>query len=300
MITQLGKSASIPKFGGDTRMNSTIRIPIILGRCVAMASLTLLPGCSTSISSQGGIMRANADTVAKIQVCVPTKRIYFTELQLDRLENHPNFTRYSKQQLELAPKTIRRVAPRDDPRVINDPRVVKGYGLAGEMILNTSGLYSAGTAFMSVKDSTTSHQPVYEMGHEYPASNYVAISVRLVNADVEQGVKAPTYWFKLPANISADGFSGWFPPHSMEKDPSSTSFWYRLTQRGDLPIHPVDVDPPKMRIKLLKSRPAHNDPTIDSLPALTTARLTLKTATGGPDFVYEFVAKTNEVIPSCD
>jgi hypothetical protein len=263
-----------------------------------------LLSCSMNGTAQSPNASSNADIEVRIQVCIPTKRIYFDDVRLERLENHPQFTRYSEQQLELAPKTIRRAAPSSDPRVTGDPSVIRNYGINFGEVLNRSGLYSDGSGFMPLRDSTTADQPVYEKGYGYPAKNYVAMHVRIPEGDMGQGARVPTYWFRLPGTIPADGFSDWFPPASMESGSttgsSSTPVWYRLTHGGDLPIYPVSADAPKMRVTLLRQKPTHNDPTTDFLPALTTARLRLRTATSGPQFVYEFVSKTNEVVPKCD
>ncbi|SFU32221.1 hypothetical protein SAMN05216350_101311 [Polaromonas sp. YR568] len=256
-------------------------------------------GYSTNVASQGSATQAKAEQEVRIQVCVPSKRIYFNDLELDQLENHPNFTRYSKQQLELAPKTIRRVAPIDDPRVMNDPRAVKSYGINFAEALNRAGGFSMSSGFMPVEDSTISGQPVYEKGYGFPAKNYIAIRVALLNADVQSGTTSPTFWFKLPSTISADKFSDWLPPVSTESEPSSSQFWYGLSNGKDLPIQAIPANAPKIRVSLRKSRQPHTDPATDFLPALTTARLKLRTATSGSQFVYEFVAKTNEVIPDC-
>lgn len=237
----------------------------------------------------------DANTEVRIQVCLPTKRIYFNDLELDRLENHPLFTKYSQQQLELASKTIRRVATSSDARAIHT------YGISFGEVLIRSGQFSDGSGFMPLKDSTVADQPVYERGSGYPAQNYVAMHVRLP----EQG-KGPeggvTYWFTLPKTIPDDRFTAWFNPVSMESERATVSerIWWKLTHGGDMAIYPVSVDPPKMRVTLLKRRAEHNDPTIDTLPALTTARMKYKTATSDQQFVYEFVPKANEAIPGCD
>ncbi|WP_457278697.1 hypothetical protein [Polaromonas sp. P5_D5] len=262
---------------------------------VLVLSMTL--GCATNAQSQGTTPQAEPEV--RVQVCVPGKRIYFNDLELDQLENHPMFTRYSKQQLELAPKTIRRAAPFDDPRVVNDPRSVRSYGISFGEALNRDGGFSFGAGFVPVEDSTISGQPVYEKGYGYPARNYVAIRVALLNADIEPGASAPTFWFRLPSIVSADKFSNWLPPVSVESEPSKSQFWYGLSHGRDLPIQEVPADAPKIRVVLRKNRQTHTDPATDVLPALTTARLRLRTATSGSQFVYEFVAKTNEVIPDC-
>lgn len=263
--------------------------------------LAVLHGWSTNALPDDNPSHANAKV--RIQVCVPTKRVYFNDLRLDQLENHPQFTRYSPQQLELAPKTIRRVAPSDDPRVANDPRVIRSYGIDFGEVLKRSGLFSDSSGFMPVKDSTVADQPVYEKGYGYPAQEYVAMHLRL--PDMESGPEGNvTYWFKLPKSISMDTFTDWFAPTSMETrqtgERERRPMWWVLTHGGELRINPVPINGPKMRVMLHKPSAQHNDPTNDSLPALTTARLKLKAATSGRQFVYEFVAKSNEAIPKCD
>jgi len=274
----------------------------IFNRSLGLSVLAILQWWSTNALPQVDAHRSGARTEVRIQVCVPTKRIYFNDLQLDQLENHPQFTKYSQQQLELAPKTIRRVAPSNDPRVTNDPAVIQSYGVGFGEVLKRSGQFSDSAGFMPLRDSTVADQPVYEKGYGYPAQDYVAMHLRLPDRE-----RAPegrvTYWFKLPKNISADTFTDWFAPVSMETEEIAKRerpIWWKLTHGGELPIHPVSADAPKMRVMLHERHAQHNDPTSDSLPALTTARLRLRTATSGPQFVYEFVAKSNEAIPKCD
>ena len=267
------------------------------GRCLGLYVLMALQGCSTYPLGWGGDTRSNGKAEVRIQVCVPTQRIYFDDLELDRLENHLLFTKYSQEQLELAPKTIRRVAPSSDTRVNRE------YGIQFGEVKKQSG-YSFSSGFIHLKDSTTADQPVYDNGYGYPAQSYVAMSVRLPDQNRGPEVNAITYWFRLPETIPADSFSDWFPPVSMEsaltRGKSRTPVWYRLTYGGDLPIHPVSADAPKMRVTILRQNVGHNDPTSDSLPALTTARMKYRTATSGQQFVYEFVPKANESIPKCD
>lgn len=273
------------------------------GRCVALSVFMVLQGCSTNPAGGNSDTLSYANAEVRIQVCLPTKRIYFNDLELDRLENHPQFTKYSPQQLERAPKTIRRVATSSDPRVTNDPRVIHVYGIGFGKVLIRSGQFSDGAGFMPLKDSTVADQPVYESGYGYPAQNYVAMHVRI--PDREKGPEGRvTYWFKLPKTISADRFTDWFNPDSMEaertKGGDRLPIWWKLTHGGDLPIYPVSADAPKMRVTLLKRHAEHNDPTSDPLPALTTARMKYRKATSDQQFVYEFVPKANEVIPKCD
>lgn len=267
--------------------------------CLGLSVFMALQGCSTKLAVWSSDTPSDANAEVWIQVCLPTKRIYFNDLELDQLENHPLFTKYSQQQLELAPKTVRRVAASNDPRVTGDSRVINDYGIGFGEVLIRSGQFSNGSGFMPLKDSTVANQPVYEQGYGYPAQNYVAMHVRL--PDLEKGVKDHvTYWFKLPKTISTDSFTDWFNPISMENEQTRGSerlpIWWKLTHGGELPIYPVSADAPKMRITLLRHHTEHNDPTSDSLPALTTARMKYRTATS----VYEFVPKANEAISKCD
>lgn len=254
-----------------------------------------LTSCSASILAQSST-RSDVNAELRLQVCVPTKRIYFNDMQLDPLENHPQFTRYSQEELALAPKTIRRVAPSNDPRVANDPSVDRDYVISfGEVRRigeRRDVQYSAGSGWMPLRDSTIADQPVYEKRFMHSAREYVAVSVRLPGPDM------PTYWFRLPKNIAFESFSGWLPPASMESDRaarSDESIWYRLTRGADLPIYPVSGEPPKIRVALRKGREKNDDPTTDSLPALTTARMRNRAAN-----VYEFVPKAVEAISKCD
>lgn len=274
-------------------MSYLIRIHDILslGRGIGCSAILVLLGCSTSAAGPNVNAKSDDNAEVRVQICLPAKRIYFNDLELDRLENHPMFTKYSPQQLELAPKIIRRVA------ASNDPKAIQVNGVSFGEVLIRSGQFSDGSGFMPIKDSTVANQPVYERGYGYPVQNYVAIHVRL--PDREKGQEGNvTYWFTLPKTIPDDRFTVWLDPVSME--PAGGQLWWKLTHGGDLVIYPVSADPPKMRVTLRKRQVEHNDPTTDTLPALTTARLKYQTATSDQQFVYQFVPKSNETIPACD
>lgn len=256
--------------------------------------LSLL-GCSTVPDGTGAIRKPIADAELRIQICVPSKRVYFSDLVLDELQNHPLFTKYSPEQLARAPNTVRRITNSDDPRAI------KTYSISfGEVLFQ--GMFSDISGMSPVQDSTVGHQPVYEQGYAYPAKEYVAIHVRLPASEIGPEGKV-TYWFKLPKTIPNQGFTAWQSPVSMEPDRSEDSagnkLWWRLTHGGDLTIYPVGAESPKMRVSLQRRLSGHSDPATDTLPALTTARMKYKTATSDRQFVNEFVPKTNEVIPDC-
>jgi hypothetical protein len=274
-------------------MSYSMRIPNIHNycRCIIIAVVMAMQGCSTA---QRNIdTQSEASTEVRIQVCLPTKRVYFNDLELDRLENHPLFTKYSQQQLELAPKTIRRV------KSSSDPNAIRSYGIGYGEVLIRSRQFSDGSGFMPLRDSTVANQPVYEQGYGYPAQNYVAMHVRLPDVDkVPEG--RVTYWFTLPKIVPNDSFTTWLPPVSMEPEGERLPNWWKLTHGGDMAIFPVSPDPPKMRFSLRKPHAEHNDPTTDTLPALTTARIRYKTATTSQQFVYEFIPKADEAIPACD
>ncbi|MDR3370402.1 hypothetical protein [Rhodoferax sp.] len=273
-----------------------IRMPDIqsLGRGIGCSAILVLLGCSTSPIGLNGNVKSNAKADVRIQICLPAKRIYFNDLELDRLENHPLFTKYSPKQLELAPKVIRRVA------ASSDLRAIQVYGLGYGEVLTQSGHFSDSSGFMPIKDSTVANQPVYERGYGYPAQDYVAIHVRL--PDREKGPEGNvTYWFTLPKTIPDDKFTVWLNPVSMEPDSATgVGLWWKLTHGGKLALYPVQNDPPKLRVTLQNRQAEHKDPTTDTLPALTTARLKYRTASSDQQFVYEFVPKSNEAIPACD
>ena len=253
--------------------------------------MVVLQACSTNPRIVGTQSDANAEV--RVQVCLPVKRIYFNDLVLERLENHPLFTKYSQQQLELAPKTIRRVAASFDSRAIQT------YGISSGEVLIRDRLFSDGTGFMPIYDSTIANQPVYERGYGYPASNYVAIHVRLPETEMGSEGRV-TYWFVLPKSIPSDRFTDWFKPVSMESKDQQPQLWWKLTHGGDLAIYPVSADSPKMRVSLMQRQKKHDDPTVDTLPALTTARIKYRTATSDQQFVYQFVPQAAEAVPPCD
>ncbi len=245
------------------------------------------------MAQQDGKTHSDVNLEVRIQICLPTKRIYFNDIELDRLENHPQFTKYSPEQLELAPKSIRRVASSIDPNAL------RTYGINYGEVLLRSGRYSDGSGFMPLRGSTVANQPVFELGYGYPANAYIAVHVRIPEPD--QGPEGRViYWFKLPSVVPTDSFSTWLSPVSMEPDGRLRPIWFRLTHGEDMEVFPVSALPQKMRVSLGKRNDAHNDPTNDTLPALTTARMKYKTTTSSQQFVYEFVAKANEPIPACD
>jgi hypothetical protein len=279
------------------QMSYFIKVPNIINisRWIGLSIFLMLQSCSTNKFSTHD--NFNSDMEAQIQVCLPTKRVYFKDITLDQLENHPLFTKYSQQQLQLAPKTVRRV---DNS---NDHRAIRAYGIGFGAVLIRDGQFSDGSGFLPLRDSTVSNQPVYEQKHGYPARNYVAIHVNIPDSDKETEDRV-TYWFTLPKNIPNDRFTDWLNPISMEPEKEKNGhpkIWWRLTHGEAMIIYPVSIDSPKMRVLLKKNiKEEHNDPAADTLPALTTARIKYKTATSGRDFVYEFIPKNDQSIPTCD
>lgn len=274
-------------------MSRSIQIsPIrVLCRFIGLPILVVLQACSTNPRNIG--TQSDAGGEVRVQVCLPAKRIYFNDLVLERLENHPLLTKYSQQQLELAPKAIRRVA------VSNDSRAIQTYGISFGEVLIRDGVFSDGVGFMPIYDSTMANQPVYERGYGYPASNYVAIHVRLPEA--EMGPEGPvTYWFSLPKDIPIDRFTDWFKPVSIESKDQQQQLRWKLTHGENLATYPVPPSSPKMRVSLMRRQKKHDDPTVDTLPALTTARIKYRTATSDQQFVYQFVPQAAESVPSCD
>ena len=87
-------------------MSYSIKMPTIrrIYRFICLTFIVVLLGCSTNPRNVETQLGANAEV--RVQVCLPGKRVYFNDLALERLENHPLFTNYSQQQLELAPKAI--------------------------------------------------------------------------------------------------------------------------------------------------------------------------------------------------
>jgi hypothetical protein len=260
--------------------------------------LVLLIGIAGCVA-ESRVSYYNSNAKVRIQVCLPNKRVYFKDIILDKLENHPLFTEYSQQQIKIAPRTIRRVKNSEDPRVIHN------YGIGLEEVLFRDGMHSASTSFIPLHDSTVSDQPVYERARGRSAQEYVAIGVYVIDKSNASESRVE-YWFRLPKNIPNDRFTDWFDPISMEgKDKyQNPSISWKLTHGKDLTSYPASADSPKMRVSFKKNFQdfpgKHDDPTVDILPALTTARMKYRTTTSGKDFVYEFVEKTNDVIPACD
>ena len=65
-----------------------------------------------------------------------------------------------------------------------------------------------------------------------------------------------------------------------------------------MPIYPLSAPPLKMRAMLVKRYIAHDDPTSDYLPALTTARTKYKAR--DPQALHEFLPESRVAIPKCD
>jgi hypothetical protein len=280
-------------YATTSQIHHSIKLPYVhkFLRPIGLAAVFVLQGCAAQQGSLNPNLDADAKTDVTVQVCLPFKRVYFNDIVLERLENHPLFTEYSPQELALAPKTIRRVANSSDPRAIHE------YGIGFGEVLNREGVLSDGGGFMSLQDSTIADQPVYEQGYGYPARNYIAMHVRLPANDTQSQV---TYWFELPKYVPSDKFSDWFKSISMEPEDQRLPGWWKLTHGQGLTMYPVPTDSPRMRVTLMPLRAKHKDPTIDTLPALTTARIKFKTPTSDKQFVYEFVPASKGAIPACD
>lgn len=264
----------------------------IFSYCLGLWTIVALQACSTNIRSIDSQLGANAEV--RIQVCLPNKKVNFDELVIDKLENHPLFTKYSSEQIELAPKTIRRVV------TSGDPKAIRVYWIGFGEVLIRDGQFSDSTGVMPLQDSTVADQPVYESGYGYPVRDYVAMHVRIPDAEKEAEDRV-TYWFVLQKNIPNDKFSEWIMPISMEPEGQRQPMLWKLTHGGNLEINAVPSESPKMRFSLMERQTTkHDDPKIDTLPALTTARMKFKTTTSSQQFVYEFVPKANESIPACN
>ena len=250
--------------------------------------VALIQGCAIKSPIKG----LSPDVHARIQVCLPTKIVKFTDIVIDEVGNHPLFPHYSKEQLEAAPKTIRRVTKSNAPHAIKDLTIPFGD------VLNQDGVFSEGGGHISLIDSTVEDQPVFEPGFTRPARVYLAVRVSGPDPRPGQGGRV-NYWFNLPQHLPTGEFTEWFSPVSMEPEGLQKPVGWVLVHGGAMAIYPVFGDVPKIRISLAKLANKHTDPATDSLPALTTARLRFKTAESNQNFVYEFVGKTGDVIPSC-
>lgn len=262
-----------------------------INRYFALSLFIALQAFSTS--QRNSDVQVNANKVIRVQICLPKSRVYFNEIVLERLENHPQLTNYSLQQLELAPKIIRRVA------YSSDPMAIKVYGIGFGEVLVQDGIFSQLSGFVGLQDSTVANQSIYEPGYRYPASEYIAMDAHLPKTEREAGNEV-AYWFVLPKSIPETGFTDWFIPISMEAKNHQAGLGWRLVHGGKLEIYPVSIDPPKMRVSLMERYVKHIDPLSDVLPALTTARIKYRTAASSQQFAYEFVPKSSAEIPACD
>lgn len=258
--------------------------------CIVLFGVITAQGCATT--EQFNRSRVGATDHVRIQICLPTKIVKFDAIVLDRLENHPNYTHYSAQQLDLAPKTVRRLAPSSDPRAI------KSISIPFEEVRNRSGIFSQGGGSISLRDSTMADQPVFEAGHTFPAKDYIAFNVNAPDPRPAATGRV-NYWYVLPKDIPVGVFSKWLKPVAMELEGQKTSIGWTLVHGGKLLTSPVIGDPPRMRASLAEL-PKHGlNPRTDELPALTTARKKFRKPDSGPDFVYEFVEQSEGVIPDC-
>ncbi len=235
-----------------------------------------------------------------VQVCIPNKRIYFDTIHVENVKNHP-ITKYSSQELALAPKTIRRVASFSDTRLAKDPRGTREVSIPFTDVTRNRFVASTSSSHIAIADSTTSGQPIYEIRLMTPASDYVGLEVVLPK-EGHEGNKNNHYWFKLPSSISKKEFSGWYSPASMESGMStneSLSVERETISGRKMPIYPVDKYSPKMRV-ILKLRERHDNPVNDYLPAITTAKNKFEKPNITSEFFKEFVPQENENVPSCN
>ncbi|MEM8511658.1 hypothetical protein RCH14_000949 [Massilia sp. MP_M2] len=259
---------------------------------VGLCGILILQGCNTA--EQANPWKASSTKHVRIQVCLPTKVVKFEDLVLNRLENHPTSPQrpYSQAELEIAPKTVRRMVPVESPRAIDSPL------LPYEQVRKRSG-FSIGRRLISLEDSTIADQPVFEEGFTQPVSELVAFAV-LIRGKETKADEATQYWYTLPKEIPVGVFSGWLAPISMIPPGYSPHPSFSLTRGGMLPIFPVHGDTPKMRVSLVEPPTYKRSPATDFLPALYTARTKFKSDDSGRFFVYEFVEKSGERIPACE
>lgn len=246
-------------------------------------------GCSNKQQHLGAQFEPN--TVVRIQVCVPDKQVYFKDIVLDEVENHPKTTKYSPEQLNLAPKTVKRVDTSS-----NDPKAIDRYWIGFGEIRNHNGIQSSGGGAISLRASTVSNQPVFgNGGYGAPPQDYLALTVDLMNTPSRNRI---IYWYKPPNTIPVGRFTSWLSPTSTTPKKNYTDSRDKLFRQEGIYASTIPNNAPKMRFSLespLKRR-KHDDPTVDNLPALTTARKYYGTAAN----IHEFVQKSNEKIPSCD
>ena len=91
---------------------------------------------------------------ARFQFCLPDSRVYFDKLSFDELVNHPMFTKYSPDQLRLAPNAVRRVAAASDPRLTSEGLALPPLLLTFLHAENGLGVWSSGAGSVSIFGST--------------------------------------------------------------------------------------------------------------------------------------------------
>ncbi|MES1189807.1 MAG: hypothetical protein ABUS47_01885 [Steroidobacter sp.] len=269
-----------------------------------------LSSCTSSPSLQQRAIKQRHEDILKregealsrpnvvVQVCLPRKRIYYDTIELDRVDNHPIFTKYSESELNFAPKTIRRVATPDDPRVINEPMSTRTLWIGFTSVERQNNNFSSLGSTLAIENSTIADQPIYQINLLPPAKSYVGLEVnlQLENKDTMH------YWFKLPKTVSISEFSDWFAPVSMETDRQAHetySIFSELLRSHDMPIYTVSDDPPKMRVRLMQID-KHENSSVDYLPALTSAKKKFQTPDSNMGFFYEFVPPSTELVPRCN
>ena len=91
----------------------------ILKPQLVIAVLTVL-GVSACSNKRMHISKLDPNTFVQYQICLPNKKVYFKDIVLHSLENHPNFTQYTEEELKFAPKTVRRVIRKGDAGEIKE------------------------------------------------------------------------------------------------------------------------------------------------------------------------------------
>ena len=261
-------------------------LPLALGGC---ANPLKLRECDANYLKE---QRAAGELYpVRIQVCVPTTKVFFKDTNLTQLKNFYPFTKYSDAQLELAPHSVKELF-----RVESLGADVTGQKSAytGTRLLDVGvSCYvpGIGADWVYLRGATTKNQAVYEMKYGNLPDQYIAVGVKL------QDVPG-THWFKIPSHIEKEKYSDWFGPVSTE--PASTNQAQMvLVSGGPMPMYPVERNAPKIRVQLHNFSESHDEPSNDYFPATYTA-WEVSRANGSTDpSSATFLEPLNGDIPSC-
>ena len=178
----------------------------------------------------------------QIQVCMPTTKIRYRDVNLDNVFNHYPFTQYNYEQLILVPRSVRELIGVGTEEVGSADNKEAYYTTALLNVNHTCGIKNIAIDHLRLAGITVSDQPVYETSYGSAQHQYIAIGVA--------GKDVPgMHWFKLPEKIDRGKFSKWLSPTYSEPSTSGQT-QFVLLNGGSVPAHSVTPNAPKIRVQL--------------------------------------------------